>query len=84
MLGRTAFALALSSEASEAFMEGVEAKIEWRINEDCLNGISERDVRAGRTSFELLVGAFSCLISWPATIRSCRLVERFPVLRIDE
>ena len=64
-------------------MEGVEAKIEWRINEDC-QWNSERDVRAGSQVVRVIVAAaFSCLLSW---LRSWRAGwwSVFPVLRIDE
>ncbi len=67
-------------------MEGVEAKIELRINEDCLMKFRTRRSGGSHVVRVIVAAAFSCLLSWPATIRSWRAGwwSVFSVLRIDE
>ncbi len=61
-------------------MEGVEAKIEWRINEDLPNGIQNATFGrvAGRSSY--CGGGFqlSTILACDPSLLEGRLVERFP------
>ncbi len=69
-----------------SYMEGVEAKIEWQINEDCLMEFRTRRSGGFARRSGYCGGGFQLSTILPATIRSWRAGwwSVFPVLRIDE